>query len=385
MELWQRFSPRARRAVVLAFQEASRAETKMIGSDHLLFGLLEIGDCGAIDALKSIGVWPAELAAQIRLQFPRGSEAQEPWKEIAFTPEAQRALQIAYAQARELRADHVGTEHLLLGLAHQGSPLLALHRVEVARVRAAIAERQPAPSDQPAPHDEAEKPGVYDFHTHTFLSDGVLSPIELIRRAIVNGYRAIGIADHVGAATMERVIQELARDCDLAAKHWNFEAFPGVELTHVPAASIAELAAQAREMGASHVVVHGETLVEPVEPGTNLAAVSCADVDILAHPGMLTEEEALLAAANDVFIELTSKEGHSLSNGHVFRIASGSAMCLVNSDTHLPDHILTPDFARSVALGAGVPPELLDRVLRQNPENLLDRLRARRGDDNAPQ
>ena len=114
-----------------------------------------------------------------------------------------------------------------------------------------------------------------------------------------------------------------------------------------------------------------------LEPGTNLAAVNCADVDILAHPGLLTEDEAVLATANDVFIELTAKDGHSLSNGHVFRVAQGGMMCLVNSDAHFPDQILTPDFAHSVALGAGVPQEQVDRVLRQNPEKLLERLRAR--------
>ncbi len=377
MQLWQRFTPRARRAVVLAHQEATSVGSPMIDTDHLVLGLSALGESGAVDVLKSIHVDVDQLQASVREQAPRSPEQGEPQREIVFTPGAQRALQVAYAEAKRLGHDHVGTEHLLLGLAHQGSKLLSAHGVDLARVGAAVARREPGRSEAHSPREQIEGPGVYDFHTHTFLSDGVLSPIELIRRAIVKGYRAIGIADHVGAATMERVIQELKRDCELAAKYWNFEAFAGVELTHVPAASIAELAAEAKRMGASHVVVHGETLVEPVETGTNLAAVNCPDVDILAHPGMLTEEEALLAAANDVFIELTSKDGHSLSNGHVFHAAAGSGMCLVNSDAHLPDHILTPDVARSVALGAGVPEEQLDRVLRQNPGNLLDRLRSR--------
>lgn len=377
MQLWQRFTARARRAVVLAHNLAQSAGSQTIGTDHLLLGLLSVGDCGAADVLNSIDVHLHVLQTSLREGVPPGPAQAEPRRDIAFTPEAQRALQVAYAEAKRLEHEHVGTEHLLLGLAHEGSEILSLQGVDVARVRAAIAEREPARSEAPGREQEIEQPGVYDFHTHTFLSDGVLSPIELIRRTIVKGYRAVGIADHVGAATMERVIQELRRDCDLAAKHWNFEAFAGVELTHVPAASIADLAAEAKQMGASHVVVHGETLVEPVEPGTNLAAVNCRDVDVLAHPGALTEDEALLAAANGVFIELTSKEGHSLANGHVFRTAQGSGMCLLNSDTHLPDHILTPQFARSVALGAGVPHEQLDRVLRQNPESLLDRLRGR--------
>jgi putative hydrolase len=218
---------------------------------------------------------------------------------------------------------------------------------------------------------------LYDFHTHTFLSDGVLSPIELIRRAIVNGYSALGVTDHVGASTMARAIEELTSDAELALEHWNFRVFPGVELTHVPASSLADLAAEAKRLGASHVVVHGESPVEPVEPGTNLAAVTCPDVDLLAHPGLLTAEEARIAAETGVFIEITAKDGHSLGNGRVYALArEAGADCLLNSDTHLPSQLLTQQFARTVALGAGVPEEELDTLLRVNPEKLIARIEA---------
>jgi len=202
----------------------------------------------------------------------------------------------------------------------------------------------------------------------------VLSPIELIRRCIVAGYTALGIADHCGASTLERFIRELRLDADLAARHWNFRVLAGVELTHVPASSIAELAAQAKALGADHVVVHGESPVEPVEPGTNLAAASCPEVDILAHPGLLTLEEAAAAAHNGVFIEITVKEGHSLGNGNVVRVAQrAGAKLVLNSDTHLPGHILTPDFARCAALAAGLAEEELEEVLVSNPRELLAR------------
>jgi histidinol phosphatase-like PHP family hydrolase len=226
---------------------------------------------------------------------------------------------------------------------------------------------------------DRESPGIYDFHTHTFLSDGVLSPIELIRRAIVNGYAALGIADHCGAGTMARVIEETTSEAELALRHWNFRVFPGVELTHVPAASIAELAAEAKRLGAAHVVVHGESPVEPVEPGTNLAAVSCPDVDILAHPGLLTAEEARIAAETGVFVEITAKDGHSLGNGRVCALArDAGADCLLNSDAHLPSHLLTAEFARTVASGAGVSEEELGLILRVNPECLIGRIEGRR-------
>ncbi len=219
---------------------------------------------------------------------------------------------------------------------------------------------------------------VYDFHTHTTLSDGVLLPMELIRRCVVNDYAALGITDHCSASTMSRVIREVRRDCALAEKHWGFSAFPGVELTHVPAASISELAAEARRMGAALVVVHGQSPVEPVEPGTNLAAVSCADVDILAHPGNLTEHEARLAAENRVFLELSSKDGHSLGNGRVARITlEAGAKLLVNSDAHTPDQLLTNERAWDVARLAGLTEAQVQQVLVENARELLDRIRRR--------
>jgi len=223
-----------------------------------------------------------------------------------------------------------------------------------------------------------EPPGIYDFHTHTFLSDGVLSPIELTRRAIVNGYAALGIADHCGAGTMARAIEETTSEAELAFRHWNFRVFAGVELTHVPASSVAELAAEAKRLRATHVVVHGESPVEPVEPGTNLAAVSCPDVDILAHPGLLTAEEARIAAETGVFLEITAKDGHSLGNGRVYALArEAGADCLLNSDTHVPSHLLTAEFVRTVASGAGVTEEELGLILRVNPERLIERIEAR--------
>jgi putative hydrolase len=215
---------------------------------------------------------------------------------------------------------------------------------------------------------------LYDFHTHTFLSDGDLIPMELIRRAVVKGYTAMAITDHASASNIDELIEKISRDCDLAWEQWGFRVLPGVELTHCPPASIASLAARAKRAGASLVVVHGETLVEPVPPGTNRAAVECPDVDILAHPGLITPEEADLAAANSVFLEITSRRGHCLGNGNTAIIARGAgAKVLVNSDTHSPGDLHTEEFARSIALGAGLSKAETDEALYENPLLLLAR------------
>ena len=96
---------------------------------------------------------------------------------------------------------------------------------------------------------------IYDFHTHTYLSDGVLSPMELIRRAYDRGYRAIAITDHVGLADQGRVVPVLVEECANAMSRWDIIAIAGVEITHLPASLIPEAAENAKALGAQLVVV----------------------------------------------------------------------------------------------------------------------------------
>ncbi len=216
---------------------------------------------------------------------------------------------------------------------------------------------------------------IYDFHTHTCLSDGDLSPVEMIRRAHRNGYRAIALTDHVGLGSLERLVRETVEDCRIARKHWDIMAIPGVELTHLPAPAIAEAAKRAKELGAWIVVVHGETIVEPVEKGTNLAAVKSPDVDILAHPGLITMEEAKSAAANGVFIEVSARKGHCLTNGHVVKLALAAGCgLLLDSDAHDSPDLLTPELAAAILHGSGLSEKESKKVLTANPLILLKKL-----------
>jgi histidinol phosphatase-like PHP family hydrolase len=216
---------------------------------------------------------------------------------------------------------------------------------------------------------------VYDFHTHTFLSEGSLSPLELIYKAIKNNYCAIAITDHVGIGSLERIIVEVTKDCALAQAHWNIIAIPGVELTLVPAAAIAQTAKQAKELGARLVLVHGETGLESIEPGTNLAAVSSPHVDILAHPGLLSLREAEAAAANGVFIEVTARRAYSSRNGYITKIARlAGAKLLINSDAHDKEELLTPSLAHAIAQGAGLDERETETTLEANPRLLLQKL-----------
>ena len=220
---------------------------------------------------------------------------------------------------------------------------------------------------------------VYDFHTHTFLSDGVLSPIELIRRAMAQGYKAIGISDHVAFGGSSQILPVLVEDCARATAEWDIVALPAVELTHVPANLVDEAARHARDWGAELVVVHGETIVEPVEEGTNMAALASPYVDVLAHPGLMTSEEAQVAAKNNVFIEISARRGHSLTNGLIVKTAvANGARLIVDSDAHAPQDLLTPEMAKKIALGSGLDAGDLDKVLQANPLALIERIKQRR-------
>ncbi len=218
---------------------------------------------------------------------------------------------------------------------------------------------------------------MYDFHTHTFLSDGVLAPIELIRRAHHIGYRAMAVTDHVGPGNLEHILEVLIKDCRAATERWDILALPGVEITHAPKEDIDLLAREARAMGAKVVNVHGETVNEPVEPGTNLAAVSSSNVDILAHPGLITLEEAGIASRNGVFLEVSARKGHAFANGHVVKTArQAGATMVLDSDAHEPGDLLTREFAMRVARGAGLDQQAAESLLEDGPRDLLARVNA---------
>ncbi len=215
---------------------------------------------------------------------------------------------------------------------------------------------------------------MIDLHSHTFFSDGALVPSEHVRRVEILGYEAIAITDHADSSNIHFLIPNLikvARDLNPIN---TTQLIVGVELTHVPPALIASIAAQARALGAQIIVVHGETPVEPVLPGTNRAALE-AGIDILAHPGFITEEEAALAARNNIFLELSGRKGHCLTNGHVAKMAEKTgALLAINADAHAPGDFLTAEMAEKVGLGAGISKDRYQQI-RRDMTKLVARLK----------
>lgn len=212
---------------------------------------------------------------------------------------------------------------------------------------------------------------MIDLHTHTIFSDGELIPSELVRRAESKGYRAIAITDHVDYSNYRFVLERLYETLDVLNENTPLIVIPGVEITHVPPVKIPELIVKCREAGARIVVVHGETVVEPVAPGTNRAAIE-GKADILTHPGMITKEEGKLAAESGVYLEITARKGHNITNGYVAKLARETgAKLVIDTDAHAPEDLIPRSFAETVGIGAGLTPKEVENCFL-NSEELIN-------------
>ncbi len=208
---------------------------------------------------------------------------------------------------------------------------------------------------------------------HTLLSDGVLLPTELIQRAYSRGYRALALTDHVDMSNIDFVIPRIVNVIREISEFFGLTIIPGAEITHVPPKLISTMVQKARALGAKIVVVHGETTAEPVAAGTNRAGIE-AGADILSHPGLIDLEDVMLAKKRGVALEITSRKGHSISNGHVAKIAAETgAMLVINTDSHAPEDLITLERARIILRGSGIADKNIEQVL-ENSEKLIDKI-----------
>jgi histidinol phosphatase-like PHP family hydrolase len=213
-----------------------------------------------------------------------------------------------------------------------------------------------------------------ELHSHSILSDGELTPSELVRRAMVLDHHAIAITDHVDMTNVDIVVPAIVKAIELNEDY--IRTIPGVEITHVPPKQMGKVIRRARELGAQLIVVHGETLAEPVMKGTNLAAAMNPDVDILAHPGLITDEEVRKAVENDVLIEVTGRSWHNVTNGHVVSVARKfGARMVVNSDAHAPSNRMDARTAMTVAIGAGMTEKEANDAVRVTPLEAIRKIK----------
>jgi len=218
---------------------------------------------------------------------------------------------------------------------------------------------------------------MIDLHTHSIHSDGDLIPAELVQRAKAKGYRVIAITDHSDESNLETVISSLKKFALGLPKDPAITVLFGVELTHLYPVQIPKMVKAARRLGAEVVVIHGETIVEPVPKGTNRAGIE-AGADIIAHPGLIELEEVKLAAEKGVFLEITTRLGHSLSNGRVAALArEAKAGLALNTDSHAPEDLTGREDAKKIAQASGLTGSEISRMF-SNSESLVKKILARR-------
>jgi histidinol phosphatase-like PHP family hydrolase len=204
---------------------------------------------------------------------------------------------------------------------------------------------------------------MIDLHVHSLFSDGELLPAEIVRRLEDMGYSHVAITDHVDSSNLDFVVPRLVAVAGDLNEAQGVTVIPGAEITHVPPKLIGTMVIKARELGARIVIVHGETIVEPVATGTNREAI-LAGADILAHPGLLSVEDTRLAAERGVYLEISARHGHSLANGHVAALARDcGAKLVLNSDAHSPHDFMTSHLAKMVAQGAGLGENAFEQML----------------------
>ncbi len=211
---------------------------------------------------------------------------------------------------------------------------------------------------------------MIDLHTHTLLSDGELLPSELVRRAEVKGYTAIAITDHVDSSNIDFVVPRIVNVCKALNRYWMIRAIPGAEITHAPVQEIKRLVKLARKRGAKIVVVHGETVAEPVIKGTNRAAIE-AGCDILAHPGLISESDVSFAKSRGVYLEMTTRKNHSAANSRLFKIAKRlGAKLVLDNDAHNEDNFITQAQAIRILRSIGMTQLDIKQVFK-NSEDIV--------------
>ena len=121
--MFERFTDRARRVVVLAQEEARLLKHHYIGTEHILLGLIHEGDGVAAKALESLGVSLEAVRSQVEKIIGKGKS--EPGSHIPFTPRAKKVLEFSLREALQLGHNYIGTEHILMGLIREGEGVAA--------------------------------------------------------------------------------------------------------------------------------------------------------------------------------------------------------------------------------------------------------------------
>ena len=188
--MFERFTDRARRVIVLAQEEAKALNHNYIGTEHILLGLVREGEGVAAKALESLDISLDAVRAQVQDIIGQGQ--QKPTAHIPFTPRAKKVLELSLREALQLGHNYIGTEHILLGLIREGEGVAAqvlvklgadLNRVrqQVNQLLSGYQGKEPvAAGDQGAPSNQGQGSAVLDQYGRNLTqaaADGKLDPV----------------------------------------------------------------------------------------------------------------------------------------------------------------------------------------------------------------
>ena len=197
MSMWEPFTERARRSIVLAQEEAQRLGNNYIGTEHILLGIISEGESLAAKVLETLGVNLSKVRQEVEAIVGRGGQTVQ--QEMVFTPRAKRVIELAFEEARQLNHNYIATEHLLLGLIREGegvaARVLTNLGVDPAKVRVQTTSLLGAEGQPPAPKGKSKTPTLdaYGRDLTVLARENKLDPV-------------IGRASEI-----ERVIQILSR------------------------------------------------------------------------------------------------------------------------------------------------------------------------------
>ena len=219
------------------------------------------------------------------------------------------------------------------------------------------------------------------LHDGSSLREQGFSCSSALRYASLAGLRFAGLVLPSDGSNFSR-LAELSKQVRRLSLYANVEAWAGVELSHIPPALLPDAVMEAREAGAALVLVHGESIMDQVEEGTNFAAIS-AGADIVTHPGLIDAEAAVFAAEKGVALEFTSCPRHAFANAHTAAMALRHGAPLVRGSAarcaeELTTRALWPMIVRGTE--SAVSPEnesYLFDLLRQSEERLIRKLMGR--------
>ncbi|MGA8534929.1 MAG: ATP-dependent Clp protease ATP-binding subunit [Candidatus Tumulicola sp.] len=181
MSMWEPFTERARRSIVLAQEEAQRLGNNYIGTEHILLGIISEGESLAAKVLESLGVNLAKVRQEVEAIVGRGGQTVQ--QEMVFTPRAKRVIELAFEEARQLNHNYIGTEHLLLGLIREGegvaARVLTNLGVDPAKVRVQTTSLLGAEGQTPAPKGKSKTPTLdaYGRDLTQLARDNKLDPV----------------------------------------------------------------------------------------------------------------------------------------------------------------------------------------------------------------